>query len=168
MLLPVARRAKQHKVTLTAKKVGTITNTQYMVHLHFLLRKTAAADGTPPSLTTIQRTALTQQTVTNIAASIIQLWTTLHTVSRHVDTHTTNLPFLQKVHIMSTLGASPSPSKGGEEVAGFVQSSMFKVQTSKSSLRLFSPPSEGAGEAFGAFSPHSNFGSMARNSSIAI
>ena len=130
MLLPVARRAKQHKVTLTAKQVGTITNTQYMMHLHFILTKFPTTTATPPFLTTIQGSTLTQQTVTNIAASVIQLWTTLHTVSRHIDTHTTDLPFLQKVHITSFLGASPCPSKGGEEVACFVQSSKFKVQSS--------------------------------------
>lgn len=94
MLLPVARRAKQHKVTLTAKQVGTITHTNDMVQLHRILTKFPTTTATPPFLTTIQGSTLTQQTVTNITASVIQLRATLHTVSRYVDANTTYLPFL--------------------------------------------------------------------------
>lgn len=94
----MASTANQKKIVTAANKVRTITDTQYMVQLHFILRKTAAAQGTAAALKTVQRTTLTQQTVTDIPASVIKLWTTLHTVSRHVNTNPPYLPFLQKIH----------------------------------------------------------------------
>lgn len=94
----MASAANQKKIVTAANKVRTITDTQYMVQLHLILRKTAAAQGTAAALTTVQRTTLTQQTVTDIPASVIKLWTTLHTVSRHVNTNPAYLPFLQKIH----------------------------------------------------------------------
>ena len=94
----MASTANQKKIVTAANKVRTITDTQYMVQLHLILRKTAAAQGTAAALKTVQRTTLTQQTVTDIPASVIKLWTTLHTVSRHVNTNPPYLPFLQKIH----------------------------------------------------------------------
>lgn len=94
----MASTANQKKIVTAANKVRTITDTQYMVQLHFILRKTAAAQGTAAALKTVQRTTLTQQTVTDIPASVIKLWTTPHTVSRHVNTNPPYLPFLQKIH----------------------------------------------------------------------
>ena len=99
----MASTANQKKIVTAANKVRTITDTQYMVQLHLILRKTAAAQGTAAALKTVQRTTLTQQTVTDIPASVIKLWTTLHTVSRHVNTNPPYLPFLQKIHNISFL-----------------------------------------------------------------
>lgn len=94
----MASTANQKKIVTAANKVRTITDTQYMVQLHFILRKTAAAQGTAAALTTVQLPTTAQQTVADIPASVIKLCTTLHTVSRHVNTNPAYLPFLQKIH----------------------------------------------------------------------
>lgn len=94
----MASTANQKKIVTTANKVRTITDTQYMVQLHFILRKTAAAQGTAAALKTVQLPATAQQTVADIPATVVITTATLHTVSRHVNTNPAYLPFLQKIH----------------------------------------------------------------------
>lgn len=94
----MTRTANQKKIGTTANKVRTLTHTQHMMNLHCLLLKTTTADGTTTTLATIQRTAVTQQTVANIPTKVIRTAATLHTVSGNVNTNPTYLPFLQKIH----------------------------------------------------------------------